>query len=220
MVSLNTYLSSIYGRMAAALVLSAGTAWLTVHSPLIAVLQTPVLFYGIVAVELALMFGVQMAIHKISTATASALFIAYAALNGITMSGFLLYFLTKNFSLVVVIFLVAASAFTALAFLGHITKHDMSGWRTFLFVAVWGIFFSSLANMYFQNSLLDMIISAGALLVFSALTVYDAQYYKHLHATLTSVEQQGKAITLGALHMYINFIMIFQNLLNLAGDRE
>lgn len=220
MLSLKDYYSSIYLRMAGGLLVSCITGWLTIHSSLIVVLQTPALFYGIVAIEIALMFGVQMAINKISGNTASALFLAYAALNGVTLSGFVWYYLTQSVNLVLVVFAVALSLFVALAVLGYTTKHDMSAWRKFLFAAVWGVFFASLANMFLQHSLFDTAISAVALIVFAALTVYDSQYYKQLHASLTSKDDQGRAISLGALHMYINFIMIFQNLLNLVGKDE
>jgi uncharacterized protein len=136
------------------------------------------------------------------------------------MSGFLYHFLTQNFNLTVLIFAVSASMFAALAGYGYVTKNDLSGWGTFLFAGVWGIFFASLANMFLQNSLFDTLLSAAALLVFAALTVYDSQYYKHLHHTLKDEESTGKAITLGALHMYINFVMIFQSLLNLVNSRD
>jgi uncharacterized protein len=219
-MTINTYFTSIYTRMVLALIVSAATAWLTVNSALIYLLGNSIFFFGLIAVQLGLLFGVQAGINKLSQGTASALFLAYSAINGVLMSGFLLHYLTHSFNLVLVIFGVAISLFAALSVLGYTTKHDMSGMKTFLFAAMWGIFFSSLANWFLQNSLFDTIISAAALLVFSALTVYDVQYFKNLHASLDTPESHGKAITLGALHMYINFIMIFQNLLNLAGKNE
>jgi FtsH-binding integral membrane protein len=202
--------------MTLALLVSFVTAWCTVQSGFIDMLMTPVVFYGLLAIQLGLLFGIQYLIEKLSQGTASFLFLVYAALNGVTMSGFLLYYLTQSPTLVLVIFAVAVSLFGALSLLGYVTKYAMSGWRTFLFASVWGIFFSSLANMYFQNSLFDLVISAVALVIFSALTVYDVQYYKELHASLPSKDVQNKAATLGALQMYINFIMIFENLLSLA----
>ena len=206
--------------MALGVLLSAVTAFLTMTTPLIYVLKNPILFYGMVTIEIALCLGMQWMINKFSSNISLALFLAYSALNGITMSGLLLYYLTKSANLVLVIFLVAASMFAFLAVLGYRTKKDLSEWRTFLFAAVWGVFFSSLANIYFQNSAFDLIISAIALVVFAALTVYDNQFYKNIFHTLEDKESQKKMVVLGALHMYINFIMIFQTLLRLVNSRN
>lgn len=220
MHTLQSYFTQIYIRMAIGVALSALTAWLTIHSPLVAILQTPALFYGLLAIEIALVMGVQWMIHRITSATASLLYVLYAAVNGVTLSGFLWYFLTSNLTLTIIIFAVAASMFAALAVYGFMTRRDVSGWGAFLFAGVWGVFFASLANMFFQNSLFDTVLSAVALLVFAALTVYDSQSYKHLFHTLKDEESMSKAITLGALHMYINFIVMFQNLLSLFGSRD
>ncbi len=202
--------------MALGVLLSAITAFLTMTTPLIVVLKSPILFYGLVAIELALCFGMQWMINRFSSSISMALFILYSILNGITLSGMLLYYLTRSPSLVLVIFLVAASMFAFLAVLGYRTKKDMSGMRTFLFAAMWGVFFSSVANIFLQNSMFDLVISAVALVVFAALTVYDNQFYKNIFAHLDSEESKRKMVALGALHMYINFIMIFQSLLRLT----
>lgn len=218
-MSLSQFFTSIYLRMAGALVLSAITAFITVSSDLIFILQTPVLFYGLIGIELLLVLGMQWLINKFSAKIATLLFVIYAALNGVTMSGFLLFFLTNNLTLTITIFLVAAALFAMLALLGYSMKKDLSGWGTFLYASVWGVVLSSLVNIYFQNSAFDMIISAVALILFSALTVYDNQYYKHVHAQTHAsgnADMQQKMATIGALHMYINFIMIFQNLLSIS----
>lgn len=215
-MSLNTFFYSIYLRMGGALILSAITAYLTVHSPLIFVLQTPALMYGLMGIQLILVLGMQFLINRLSPALTNLLFIIYAALNGVTMSGFLLYFLTNAFNLTVIIFFVAASLFAFLAFIGFTTKKDLSGWGGFLYAAVWGILISSLVNIFLQSSLFDTVLSAIALVIFAALTVYDNQYFKQLHAHSNDDGGTQKIITIGALHMYINFIMIFQNLLSLS----
>jgi FtsH-binding integral membrane protein len=195
---------------------SAFFAWLTMNSPLIVVLQNPIFFYGILAVEIALVLGVQWLINKLPANLSLTLFLVYAALNGISMSGVMLYYLTNSASLVMIVFLVAASMFAFLAILGYTTKKDLSGWGTFLYAGMWGVFISSLVNIYFQNSMFDTIISAMALLVFAGLTVYDNQFYKNIFAKLENEDSKKRYAILGAIHMYINFIAIFQNLLNLV----
>jgi uncharacterized protein len=218
--TVNQFFTQIYKWMIIGLLVSAGFAWLTMNSPaMIALLSSPVIFYGIIAIQIGLMMGVQWMINKISASTAFVVYIIYAILNGITISGLMASYLSQSASLVFMIFIVAASMFALLAFIGFTTKRDMSGWATFLIAGMWGVFASSIVNIFLQNSLFDLIISAVVLLVFAGLTVYDNQFYKNYFTQLEGDESKSKAVTIGALHMYINFIMIFQSLLRLVSNR-
>ncbi len=228
MQTTNQFFTEIYKYMISGVLVSALFAWLTMNTSLIVILQNPILFYGIVAIEIGLTFVMQWFINKLSSGAALFMYVLYASLNGITFSGVLSYYLTQNANLVYVIFLVAASMFGLLAFLGYRTKRDLSGWSTFLFVGMWGVFIASIINIFLQNSIFDIIISAIALLVFAGLTVYDNQYYKSIFYNLQNSgsnevergESMKKMVAIGALHMYMNFIMIFQSLLKLVNSRN
>ena len=219
MHTVNQFFTNIYKWMAIGVLVSAFSAYLTMQTKLVLILQNPILFYGIVAIEIGICFGLQWLIARLSPAMATLLYIVYAVLNGITLSGLLAYYLSQSASLVLVIFLVAASMFWLLAFIGFTTKKDISGWRTFLIAGMWGVFFSSIFNIFLQNSMFDIIISAVSLVIFAGLTVYDNQFYKNYFAQLNTGEEKNKAVTIGALHMYINFVMIFQSLLRLVNSR-
>ena len=185
---LRNFFTDIYKWMVAGLILSGLAAWLTVNSPLVVFLQNPVLFWGTVAVEIALLFIIQWGINRLSYQHSFVLYFVYAILNGITISGLLLYYLTKSPSLVLIIFGVAASMFVLLAMLSYHTKRDLSSWGTFLIAGVWGVFIASIINIFLQNSMFDLFISAVALIVFAGLTVYDNQFYKNLYAQLPNEE--------------------------------
>ena len=219
MHTVSQFFTNIYKWMAIGVLVSAFSAYLTMQTKLVVILQNPILFYGIVAIEIGICLGLQWLIARLSSAMATILYVVYAILNGITLSGLLAYYLSQSASLVLVIFLVAASMFALLAFIGFTTKKDISGWGTFLFAAMWGVFFSSILNIFLQNNMFDIIISAVALVIFAGLTVYDNQFYKNYFAQLTDDKEKNKAVTIGALHMYINFVMIFQSLLRLANSR-
>ncbi len=219
MNTVNQFFAQIYKWMAVGVLLSAFSAYLTMTTSLAGVLQNPVIFYGMVAIQIGICLGMQWMINRISPAMAFNLYLVYALLNGVVMSGLLAFYLTQSASTVLVVFISAASMFALLAFIGFTTKKDISGWGTFLIAGMWGVFFSSILNIFLQNSVFDIIISAVALLVFAGLTVYDNQYYKNLFVHLHSEDEKNKAVTLGALHMYINFIMIFQSLLRLVNSR-
>ncbi len=216
MNTVQEFFGSIYRWMMIGVVISGVAAYLTMISPLGVIYSNPIFFYGLIGIQLAILFGVQWGINKLSAGSAFMLYLAYAFLNGMTMAGFLAYFLNTNPTLLLVIFGAAATMFGLLAVLGYTTKRDMSGWGTFLIAGMWGVFVASIANAFLQNDGFSYIISAVALVVFAGLTVYDNQYYKNMFASLQDDESKSKASTLGALHMYINFIMIFQSLLNLS----
>lgn len=182
-------------------------------------LKNTTYFYSIVGVEIAIMLGVQFLIKKLEPQVSLVLFFVYAALNGITLSGL---FLIYTIDSIMAVFAGAVALFAALAYLGYTTKKDISGWGTFLYASTFGIFISSIINVFWlQSSLFDTVISGIALLVFGALTVYDNQSYQNIYKSIAGNEEEEKRYTaLGALHMYINFIMIFVQLLKFLGDRE
>ncbi len=84
-----------------------------------------------------------------------------------------------------------------------------------------GVIVVSLINFFTQSTMVDFIVSIIAVLVFAGFTVYDHQAYKNIY---NDVKNQGEEVErytiLGALHMYINFVAIFQNLLSLFGERD
>jgi len=177
MNTIQEFFGSIYRWMVIGVLISAFAAWLTMNSPLAVIYTNQVYFYGLVAIQLGLLFGIQWGINKLSASSAFMLYLIYAFANGVTMAGFLAYFLGTNPQLLFVIFGAAAAMFALLAVMGYTTKRDMSGWGTFLIAGMWGVFVASIANAFLQNDGFSYIISAVALVIFAGLTVYDNQVY-------------------------------------------
>ena len=217
--TLGEFFAGIYAWMTVGLLLSAVFAYMTIFSPLGAIVYgNQIVYYGIIGIELAILFGVQLAINKLPAELSRALFFVYAAVNGITLAGFLASYTTTS---IIQVFVISAGIFGVLAMIGFKTKKDLSSWKTVLFAGMWGVFISSIVNMFFRNEMMDYIVSAVAILVFCGLTIYDNQAYKTIYQNnVQDEESQKKFTTLGALHMYINFIMIFVNLLKFFGGRE
>lgn len=214
------FFTGIYKWMIAGVILSGVFSYLTImEGSLMFLLENQSYFYGIVAIEILIMLGVQFLIKKLEPEISLILFFIYAVLNGITLSGL---FLIYSIDSIMAVFAGAVAMFAALAYIGYTTKKDISGWGTFLMVSTWGIFISSLINVFWlQSSTFDMVVSGMALLVFGALTVYDNQTYQKIYLSIAGNEEEEKRYTvLGALHMYINFIMIFVQLLKFLGNRD
>ena len=220
---IRNFFIGIYAWMTAGIAMSALAAYgtlvsLSTNGWAMTLLANKFYFYGLIALELALLFGIQMFIHKLSPGIAKILFFAYAIMSGITLSSiFIVYSITS----IIGVFVGALAIFAGLAVLGYTTKKDISGWGTFLMIGMWGVFISSIVNMFMQSDMFSIIISAIAVLVFAGLTVYDNQAYKQIYADINGDAEGYKRYTiLGALHMYINFVMIFTHLLNFLGSRD
>lgn len=219
---LRSFFAKIYKKMAFGVLLTALVSFFMVytatgHSLFQLVFSSNVIYYGVIGIELALLFGIQWGIKRLSKEWAERLFYLYAGLSGITLSVILVAYTGAT---LVSTFVGAVAIFAALAILGQKMKYDMSGWRVFLMVGMWGVFVTSILNIFLQSSRMDWIVTIIGILVFAGLTVYDNQSYKKMYLASDESQDLGKMIALGALHMYINFIMIFVNLLKIVGGRD
>jgi hypothetical protein len=208
--------------MAMGVLLTAAIAFAMVYTApgvlfLQSVFSSTAFYYGIIGIQLGLLFGIQWGINRLSKQWAQFLFYVYSAISGVTLSVILLAYTDAALTST---FVAAVAIFGALAYVGKNMKYDMSGWRIFLFAGMWGIFIASILNIFLASSRLDWIVTIVAVIVFAGLTVYDNQQYKRLYLGSEQGQDLSKMIILGALHMYINFIMIFVNLLKIIGGRN
>ena len=156
-------------------------------------------------------------VHKMKPGTATALFLIYAALNGVAFSSiFILYSLGS----IATVFAITAVMYGSLAMWGYVTKRDMSGWGKFLFMALIGMVVSGIAFMFIPGiagSTAYLIYNVIGVLLFSALTAYDTQKIKQLYLTRGG---GGNLAILGALELYLDFINLFLFLLRLFGGGD
>ena len=75
-------------------------------------------------------------------------------------------------------------------------------------------------NIFLQSPALMYAISFIGVLIFAGLTAYDTQRLKEQYAYVRGTEFAGKAVVLGALTLYLDFINMFQFLLSFMGNRE
>ena len=143
--ALKTVMNGVYGWMTFALFLSGLCSWLVGTTPNLAKnLLTGGVFWLFVIGEFALVFIISGLINKLSAAMATALFIAYAALNGVTLG---VIFLLYTASSIAVTFLVTAGTFCAMALLGSVTKLDLSKLGSILFMALIGLVIASIVQV-------------------------------------------------------------------------
>lgn len=215
---LRSYMLRIFSYMAGGLAVTGLVALAVASSPALiaAIFGTPLKWVAMLA-PIAMVFLFAGMIHRMSAATAQLVFWAYAALMGVSMASIFLVFTGQSIAKV---FFISASVFLAAALYGYTTKKDLTSMGSFLFMGVIGIVIAGLVNIFLASSMMSMIISMVAVVLFTGLTAFDAQRLKEEYAEGYGHEGVTKMALLGALSLYLNFINIFTSLLNLMGDRE
>ena len=214
----------VYGWMALGLVLSGAVAWLTAtfaagNPELLKTLLTGPVFYGLVIAELVLVVVLGAAIDKLSVGAALLMFFGYAALNGVTLS---FVFFAFRLATLMQVFFIAAGMFGGLALWGTFTREDLSSVGSFCGMALWGLVLAGLVNVFAGSSALDWVCSIAGVLVFTGLTMYDAQKIRRIAAREGQMDKVslGRVSILGALSLYLDFVNLFLYLLRLMGRRR
>ena len=218
--AINSFMRGVYLWMAVGLGVTAFFAYVTLNTPLgRIVFGTSSVYIGLLIAEVALVFVLSASIHKLSSFAATAMFLAYSALNGITMSALLLVYTSQS---VTTAFLSAAGMFGALSIYGMVTKRDLTGLGSFMAMGLFGIIIAMVINMFVGSSSLGLGISILGVFIFLGLTAYDTQALRNMGETAplddTLAIRRGSII--GALKLYLNFINIFIMLLHIIGDRR
>ena len=218
---LRSHMLKVYNYMASGVLLTGIVAMLFASSAFgqNLMINGGALRWVIILSPLALILVMNFGLNKLSTGALQACFWAFAGLMGLSMSTI---FLVYTGASIATTFFATAAAFAGLSLVGYTTKKDLSGMGTFLIMGVVGLLVASLANIWFQSSTLQWVVSAGGVLIFAGLTVYDTQMIKNTYLQLRSSNSDfiGKAAIMGALTLYLDFINMFQFLLSFLGNRE
>ena len=210
---------NVYLWMTGGLALTGLGAWIVATSPIMQqiIFGSQLVFWGMIIAELIFVVVLSAAIQKLSFGMASMLYTLYCVINGATLSSI---FMVYELSSVAEIFFVTAGAFGVLAFVGTVTKKDLSGMGTFLIIALVGLIIASIVGLIMGNP--DSIwISAIGVLIFAGLTVYDAQQIRNLMLDQETVNEGNmKLALLGALSLYLDFINLLLRLLSLFGKKK
>ena len=157
-------------------------------------------------------------INKIPAIVATLVFLAYAALNGVTFS---IIFLVYSLGSIAYTFFITAAMFGATSVFGFITKMDLSRIGGILMMALIGLIIASVVNIFVASEIFDWIISYVGVAIFVGLTAYDTQKIKNMSSGIdSSSEEGGKASIMGALALYLDFINLFLFLLRIMGRRR
>jgi FtsH-binding integral membrane protein len=212
-------LRSVFAWMLAGLLITTGVALLAATNPALLELRaTPGIALGSFVLQIILVFALSLALPRLSPAVAAALFLAYSALMGFSLSTLFFYF---DLGSLITAFATAAILFGVMAIFGFTTDVNLMQFRNLLLMGLIGLIVAMLVNAFLASSAFDFILSIVGVVIFMGLTAYDMQNMKRL---TVAIQAQGGAAELvtkysiyGALALYLDFINIFLFLLRIMG---
>jgi len=214
---LRRHMLSIYNYMASGVLLSGVVALGFAASGMAEAVMTSPLRWLIALSPLAFTMVMSFGVNRLSTAAMRGLFWAFSVAMGLSLSAIFLIYTGPS---IAVTFFATAGAFAGLSLFGYTTTKSLSGMGTFLIMGLVGILIASLVNMFLHSPGLAWGISFLGVLLFAGLTAYDTQRLKAQYSQVAGTEIAGKAVILGALQLYLDFINMFMFLLRFMGDRR
>ncbi|SJZ31012.1 Bax inhibitor-1/YccA family protein [Porphyromonas cangingivalis] len=215
-----TLMQYVFLWMAAGLGITGLTSLLLFknESLIYSLMSSKLLFYGLIIAEIVVVVYLSARISRMSFGMATALFCAYALLNGLTLSPIFLLYTSQS---IAETFFITAGTFSVMAIYGYFTKRDLTRWGSLLFMALIGLIIAMVVNFFLRSGVMSLVISIAGVLIFVGLTAYDVQKIKNLFADVDNANDEVKKIAvLGALTLYLDFINLFLYLLRLFGRRR
>lgn len=213
-----TLMRNVYIWMTLALVITGLTAMVTAKSEALMtfIFTNNWALIALMILQLGLVFYFSARVNRMSFSTATAVFILYSAITGLTFSSIFVVFSMNS---IATTFFITAGMFAAMALVGSFTKKDLSGMGKFGLMALIGLIIAGIVNMFLRNAMMDFIVSGIGVLVFAGLTAYDSQKIRQMLQMQSEInESTQKLALLGSLSLYLDFINIFLYLLRFFGS--
>ena len=212
---INSAMLRVYNHMALAVITSMVVSFLVSTSPaLMAFLFTGWMKWIVIFAPLAAVFGVTIALNANPPKEIAVLLLhGFAAIMGLS---FATIFVVFKLGSIVSAFFGAAVLFATMSLYGYFTKRSLEKMGQFMFVGLIAIVLASIVNVFIGSSVMQMVISALAVVIFLGLTAWDTQQIREI----VSTDSSGTQEVTGALTLYLNFINIFLSLLNLFGSKN
>lgn len=211
----NSAMSRVYGHMSLAVITSMIVSYFVGTTPeLLQFFFTGVMKWIVIFAPLVAIIGVSVLLNASPTKGMAQLCLhGFAALMGLS---FATIFAIYTMGSIVSAFMGAAILFGVMSVYGYFTKQSLDSMGKFLFVGLIAIVIASIVNIFIGSTVMQMVISAIAIIIFLGLTAYDTQKIREE----ISVDNDGIAEIRGALTLYLDFINLFLNLLQLFGDKK
>jgi FtsH-binding integral membrane protein len=212
---INSAMGRVYGHMSLAVIVSMFVSYFVGSSPeLLQFFFTGVMKWIVIFAPLVAIFGVTILLNASPTKGMAQLCLhGFAALMGLS---FATIFAVFNMGSIVSAFMGAAILFGTMSAYGYFTKQSLDSMGKFMIVGLIAICIASIVNIFIGSTVMQMVISALAIIIFLGLTAYDTQKIREE----VSVDTSDIVEIRGALTLYLDFINLFINLLHLFGERK
>ena len=212
----NQAMGRVYAYMGLAVFASMFVSWFVGSDPaLVQYFFTGVTLWIVTLAPIAAVFFVVPAIAaEPPKSVAILLLVGFASLMGLSLS---VVFAVYTSMSIVSAFMGAAVLFAVMSVYGYFTRTDLSHVGQMATVALIAIIIASIINIFIGSTLMQMIISAIAIVIFLALTAYDTQTIREM---VSNGESSNGVEVLGALTLYLDFINLFINLLSIFGVKS
>ncbi|WP_308719945.1 Bax inhibitor-1/YccA family protein [Komagataeibacter xylinus] len=229
-MGLRAYMLRVYNWMASGLVLTGLVAYLIANTQL----QTLFFQYvpalgtikptglGMLAMIAPLGFVLVMSfgVNRLSTQAVQTLFWLFCGVMGASLSNIFMVFTGVS---VTRVFFITAATFCTMSIWGYTTRTDLSRFGSFFMMGLFGLIIAGVVNMFLHSPALYFVYSAAGVLLFVGLTMFDTQNIKAAYQQVAAYEgpdQAAKRSVYDALNLYLNFINLFQFLLQFMGVRN
>ena len=211
---INSAMGRVYGHMGLAVITSMIVSYLVGTTPeLLQFFFTGILKWIVIFAPLAAIFAITFLMEKVGKQGAQLMLHGFAALMGLS---FATIFAVYTMGSIVSAFMGAAVLFGVMSGYGYFTKQSLDSLGKWMFVGLIAIVIASIINIFVGSTVGQMVISALAIIIFLGLTAYDTQKIREE----VSVDNNGLAEIRGALTLYLDFINLFINLLQLFGGKK
>lgn len=214
------FMVKVYGWMAFALA-TTGVVASTVagsESMLQLIIGNRMVFFGLLIGQILMVGALSIWVQKLSSLAVMSIFVAYAALTGLTFSFIFLIYTSESIAST---FFITAGTFAVMSFFGLFTGTDLTKFGNIMMMGLVGLVIASLVNMFMKSDTLYWITTYAGVLIFTGLIAYDTQRIKDMHLAGADGSEEGKKLAvMGALKLYLDFINLFLMLLRLFGRRK
>jgi len=212
---INSAMGRVYGHMSIAVIVSMLVSyWVGTTPELLQLFFTGVTKWIVIFAPLVAIFGISAVLaNNPSKGVAQLCLHGFAALMGLSFATIFAIFTMGS---IVSAFMGAAILFVVMSGYGYFTKRSLDSVGKFMFVGLIAIVIASIVNIFIGSTVMQMVISALAIIIFLGLTAYDTQQIREM----VSVDTSDSVEVTGALTLYMDFINLFLNLLQLFGDRK
>ena len=208
-------MNRVYGHMSLAVLASMIVSYFVGTSPeLLQFFFTGILKWVVIFAPLAAILVMSFASNNFSKSGLQLFLYAFAGLMGLSFATiFAIYTMGSIFTA----FMGAGVLFGTMSLYGYFTKKDLTSIGQFMFVGLIAIVIASVINIFIGSTVMQMVISALAIIIFMGLTAYDTQKIREI---VSIGGDTGREEVMGALTLYLDFINLFLNLLQLFGNRK